>query len=49
MPATTLDRREMAKYLAERLERYKVPQSIDIVDTVERTYNGKLNRKHYLQ
>lgn len=48
-PASTLDKRELAKYLGARLERYKVPQSIDIVDAVERTYNGKLNRKHYLQ
>ena len=40
--------KDMKKYLASRLEGYKVPTHYELVDHVERTYNGKLNRKFYL-
>ena len=43
----TLDKRSLARYLADRLEPYKVPMLYEQVDTIARTYNGKLNRKHY--
>ena len=43
-----LDKRTLARYLAERLEPYKVPMLYDQVDTIVRTYNGKLDRKYYL-
>ncbi|MBR2229196.1 MAG: acyl--CoA ligase [Prevotella sp.] len=44
----TLDKRSLARYLADRLELYKVPMLYEQVDTIARTYNGKLDRKYYL-
>ena len=35
------------KYMAEKLETYKIPQKIEYVDKIEKTYNGKINRKFY--
>ena len=46
-PGQTLDKRSLARFLADRLEPYKVPMLYEQVDTIARTYNGKLNRKHY--
>ena len=46
-PGQTLDKRTLARFLADRLEPYKVPMLYEQVDTIARTYNGKLNRKHY--
>ena len=46
-PGQTLDKRSLARYLADRLEPYKVPMLYEQVDTIARTYNGKLNRKYY--
>ena len=43
-----LDKRTLARYLADRLEPYKVPMLYEQVDTIARTYNGKLDRKFYL-
>ena len=43
-----LDKRTLACYLADRLEPYKVPMLYEQVDTIARTYNGKLDRKFYL-
>lgn len=42
-----LDKRQLAQWLAKRLEPHKVPLLYQQVDRVERTFNGKLNRKHY--
>ena len=42
-----LDKRALARHIAARLESYKVPQLYEAVDHIERTFNGKLNRKHY--
>ena len=44
-----LNKKELAAYLVRRLERYKVPGLFSITDHIERTYNGKLNRKFYNQ
>ena len=44
----SLDKKQVAKAMRQRLESYKVPVSIEQVDHVERTYNGKINRKFYL-
>lgn len=41
------DKRMIARYIAARLEPYKVPQLYEQVDAIARTYNGKLDRKHY--
>ena len=40
-------KRTLLLWLKERLESYKLPQRIEVVDHIERTKNGKLNRKHY--
>jgi len=37
----------LALHLKEHLEIYKVPQMYEEVERIERTYNGKLNRKFY--
>ena len=42
-----LDKRGMARYLASRIEAYKVPLLYEKTDCVRRTYNGKIDRKHY--
>ena len=47
-PGQTLDKRTLARFLADRLEPYKVPMLYEQVDTIARTYNGKLDRKYYL-
>ncbi len=41
--------REIAAFLLQRLESYKIPLLYEYVDAVERTYNGKLNRKYYVE
>ena len=43
----TLDKRQLAQHLANRLEKYKVPIYYKEVLSIERTSNGKLNRKTY--
>ena len=42
-----INKKELAAYLMQKLERYQVPQLYSIVEDIERTYNGKLNRKYY--
>ena len=43
----TLDRRGLARYLKTRLETYKVPLLYEQVEQIARTFNGKIDRKHY--
>ena len=45
----TLNKREVALHLKQQLEIYKVPMLYEQVTAIERTYNGKLNRKFYRQ
>lgn len=40
--------KKIRDYIASKLENYKVPRFYERVDKIERTYNGKLNRKYYL-
>ncbi|NLG04325.1 MAG: GNAT family N-acetyltransferase [Clostridia bacterium] len=47
VPGQTFDLKNLQKVLADQLEGYKIPKQIEIVDQIERTYNGKLNRKAY--
>lgn len=44
----SVEKKALAKHLALKLEGHKVPQLYTQVDKVERTYNGKLNRKAYM-
>lgn len=45
--AVRLDRRSLALHLCQHLEAYKVPMLYEQVENIERTFNGKLNRKAY--
>jgi len=42
-----ISKKDLAAYLTKKLEHYQVPQLFTITDHIERTYNGKLNRKYY--
>ena len=41
--------KELRGFLSKKLEMSKVPRKYEIVDRIERTYNGKLNRKAYYE
>lgn len=43
----TFSKKAIARYIADHLEPYKVPQLYEQVESIARTYNGKLDRKHY--
>lgn len=43
----SIDPKDIAHFLRERLESYKIPLFYESVDAVRRTYNGKLDRKAY--
>ena len=38
---------DMARQLSARLQAHKVPQAYKAVEHIERTFNGKPNRKYY--
>lgn len=42
-----LDKRELALHIKSKLEPYKVPTYYEAVSSIQRTYNGKLDRKFY--
>ena len=42
------DKRQLALALREKLEAHKVPMLYEQVESIHRTFNGKLNRKAYL-
>ena len=44
-----LSPKSLARYLRSKLETYKIPLLYAEIDHVERTFNGKINRKYYLQ
>lgn len=46
-PGSTLDVRRISEYLSSRLETIKVPRFYEQVEKIERTYNGKIDRKFY--
>ena len=43
----SLNKRSLALHLKDRLEAYKIPLLYEQVPTIQRTFNGKLNRKYY--
>lgn len=45
--AAVIDKRRLARFMAERLERYKVPRVFRQVPSIHHTYNGKTDRKYY--
>ena len=42
-----LDKEALTAHLHARLENYKVPERYEQVESIHRTYNGKLDRRHY--
>lgn len=43
----TIDKRSLARFVADRLEGYKVPRIFQQVASIRHTYNGKTDRKYY--
>ena len=43
----SLDKRSLALHLKSKLEPHKIPTYYESVDAIQRTYNGKLDRKFY--
>ena len=43
----TLNKKSIALYLKEKLETYKIPSLYESVGSINRTFNGKLDRKSY--
>ena len=43
-----LNRKDLALYLKSKLETYKIPLIYSTIEKVERTFNGKINRKYYI-
>lgn len=41
--------KDIADFLKGRIENYKIPLLYEAVESVKRTYNGKLDRKYYIQ
>ena len=42
-----LDKRAIALHLSKKLERHQIPLTYKEVDKIQRTFNGKLDRKYY--
>lgn len=42
------DKKSLIEHLKRNLETYKIPLFYEQSDKIERTYNGKLNRKYYM-
>ena len=42
-----LNRKELVLHLKSRLEPYKIPMLYSQIEKIERTFNGKINRKYY--
>ena len=43
-----VNRKALALFLKSKLETYKIPLLYSTIDKVERTFNGKINRKYYI-
>lgn len=46
---SVLNKKEIALFLRSKLESYKVPLLYEQVYEIKRTFNGKLNRKYYIE
>lgn len=44
---THINREKLMAYISAKLERYKVPHLYEEVESIEKTYNGKINRRFY--
>ncbi|EGN58204.1 malonyl-CoA synthase [Hallella multisaccharivorax DSM 17128] len=45
----TVNKRDLARFIASRLETYKVPRVFEQVDAIHHTFNGKPDRKYYAE
>lgn len=45
--AEQLSPQQIARYLTGKLEKHKIPAIYEVADKIERTFNGKINRKFY--
>ena len=46
-PGSDIKPRDISNHLSSRLESYKIPLLYEKVDSIKRTYNGKLDRRSY--
>lgn len=42
-----LDERKLTAFISSKLEAYKVPRRIECVESIKKTFNGKIDRKAY--
>lgn len=47
-PGTPFDAHKISRFLSSHIEPVKVPRAYAQVEKIERTYNGKINRKFYV-
>ena len=45
--AQAFDAKRLTAFLTDRLEAYKVPRKIETADRIQKTFNGKIDRKAY--
>lgn len=45
----SFDKRELARFLKQKLESFKIPQFYETASSIKRTFNGKIDRKYYKQ
>jgi len=45
---SVFDSKKLGAFLSDNLEAYKVPRVIEVTEKVERTFNGKIDRKAYI-
>lgn len=43
----SIDIRSLTDFMSQRLETYKIPRKIELVNSINRTFNGKIDRKSY--
>lgn len=47
VPQDNFDSKQLISFISKRLEGYKVPKEVEIIDEVHKTFNGKIDRKYY--
>ena len=41
------DAKDLIRFIGTKLEPYKVPKEVELIDEVHKTFNGKIDRKYY--
>ncbi len=47
LESNVFEKHVLIEYLNEKLEKYKLPREIEIVNEIQKTFNGKIDRKYY--